>query len=90
MRICSHAYLAETYTFQLFVVVCLFVCVCVFYIYSLLLTMLLVANIPCFHFLVCWCVYVFAAAILDLLHSGDDVRAGREVQGNPFDLTKVR
>ena len=37
----------------------------------------------CSHFLVCWCVF-FAAAILDLLHSGDDVRAGREVQVEPI------
>ena len=32
----------------------------------------------------CVLVCVFAAAILDLLHSGDDVRAGREVQVEPI------
>ena len=34
----------------------------------------------------CVCVCVFAATILDLLHSGDDVRAGREVQVEPISL----
>ena len=65
IQICSHTCLARTYNFQC----------CFFY------------N-PCFRqcfyldifpALISLCVGVFAAATLDLLHSGDDVRAGREV-----------
>ena len=54
-------------------------------------------NIPCFlTVFFCWevfsaltsvCVFVcvlITAVILDLLHSGDDLRAGREVQVEPI------
>ena len=74
MQVCSHPCLARTYNFQC----CFFKVIPAFdhvfsWIYSLL-------SFPC----VCVFVCVFAAAILDLLHSGDDVRAGREVQVEPI------
>ena len=75
MRICSHAChacLAKTYKFQC--------CLLLFFLFL---------KFPVFDHVFSWkssllsfpCVLVcvFAAATLDLLHSGDDVRAGREV-----------
>ena len=73
MRICSH--LAKTYTFQLFFFVLFLIFSAFDYVFSLIYSLL---SFPC----VFAC--VFAAVILDLLHSGDDVRAGREVQVEPI------
>ena len=72
----THVYLGHI----TFIAILLFVDFCD---YSLLSTMLLVENIPSFVSL-CVGVCVFAAAILDLLHSDYDVLAGREVQVEPI------
>ena len=62
------------------VVITCFVLMVVLYFFIFLFCEYSLLSFPCV--LVC----VFAAAILDLLHSGDDVRAGREVQVEPISL----